>query len=242
MRYILLLVTLLPLHISAQVGIGTTAPTEALDVVGNLKFSGALMPNNSAGSMNTFLKSNGSNIPSSWVQIDTTFISDFSIKIRSLFKAGPGIIFNQNTGTITNAASLKASTQVVRANPGSTNSSSVTMVGLAGSIKTLNGTQVMVVISGDIAQSGNDGNSTIQMHYGTGTAPSNGNAASGTVAGGRLNIAFQGTGSKLKYPFSTNAIISGVTPGTTYWLDLGTTNSGGHTVNIKNVSISAFEL
>lgn len=45
------------------VGIGNNAPTEALDITGNIKFSGALMPNNSAGTAGQVLTSSGGGVP-----------------------------------------------------------------------------------------------------------------------------------------------------------------------------------
>lgn len=242
MKYILILLILAPSLLIAQVGIGTTEPIQALDVVGNINFSGALMANNTAGAQNSFLKSNGIYDSNSWVQMDTTYISNFSTKVRSLLSAGAGINYNSNTGVITNTASSKTYHQALLANPGSTNSSDVTMVGFESTITPDSGTKVMIVISGDIAQSGNDGNSTLQIYYGTGTPPSNGDDVEGTATGSHIHIEFKGTGSQIRYPFSTNTIITGLTPGTAYWMDLGTTNSGGNTVNIENVSISAIEL
>ncbi|MBK5284151.1 MAG: hypothetical protein JJE25_02020 [Bacteroidia bacterium] len=52
---------------SAQnVGIGTASPSEKLDVLGNLKFSGALMPNNNAGTVGRILMSAGAGTPPTW--------------------------------------------------------------------------------------------------------------------------------------------------------------------------------
>jgi hypothetical protein len=52
---------------SAQnVGIGTASPSEKLDVLGNLKFSGALMPNNNAGTVGRLLQSAGAGAPPTW--------------------------------------------------------------------------------------------------------------------------------------------------------------------------------
>jgi hypothetical protein len=52
---------------SAQnVGIGTATPSEKLDVLGNLKFSGALMPNNNAGTVGRLLQSAGVGVPPTW--------------------------------------------------------------------------------------------------------------------------------------------------------------------------------
>jgi uncharacterized protein YjbI with pentapeptide repeats len=49
-----------------KVGIGNIAPTEALDVTGNVKFSGALMPNNLAGTAGQVLTSAGAGVPPTW--------------------------------------------------------------------------------------------------------------------------------------------------------------------------------
>jgi len=51
------------------VGIGTTTPSQKLDVAGNIQFSGALMPGGNAGSPGQVLISNGPGTPPSW----TTF-------------------------------------------------------------------------------------------------------------------------------------------------------------------------
>jgi hypothetical protein len=54
---------------NGKVGIGNTSPTEVLDVTGNLKFSGALMPNNSAGTSGYVLSSNGAGAAPTWVSV-----------------------------------------------------------------------------------------------------------------------------------------------------------------------------
>ncbi len=51
---------------NGRLGIGTTSPGEMLDVVGNVKFSGALMPNNSYGTAGQFLMSAGMNTAPTW--------------------------------------------------------------------------------------------------------------------------------------------------------------------------------
>lgn len=52
---------------SGFVGIGTVNPTQALDVMGNVKFSGALMPNANAGLAGQVLTSQGPGNPPKWV-------------------------------------------------------------------------------------------------------------------------------------------------------------------------------
>ena len=49
-----------------NIGMGTTAPTQKLDVVGNVKFSNALMPNNLPGSSGQMLLSQGANTAPIW--------------------------------------------------------------------------------------------------------------------------------------------------------------------------------
>ncbi len=52
---------------TGKVGIGKTVPTEVLDVTGNVRFSGALMPNNAAGTAGDVLQSNGAGAVPTWV-------------------------------------------------------------------------------------------------------------------------------------------------------------------------------
>jgi hypothetical protein len=52
-----------------RIGIGNTSPTEALDITGNLKFSGALMPGGSAGTAGYVLTSNGAGATPTWTSV-----------------------------------------------------------------------------------------------------------------------------------------------------------------------------
>ena len=49
-----------------NVGIGTASPTQKLDVVGNLRVSGAIMPGGSAGTAGQVLTSNGTGVAPTW--------------------------------------------------------------------------------------------------------------------------------------------------------------------------------
>jgi hypothetical protein len=51
---------------SGNVGVGNSAPSEKLDVTGNVRFSGALMPNNAAGTSGQVLTSAGAGAPPTW--------------------------------------------------------------------------------------------------------------------------------------------------------------------------------
>lgn len=51
---------------NGRVGINKATPAEALDITGNLRFSGALMPNNTSGTTGQVLKSAGAGAPPTW--------------------------------------------------------------------------------------------------------------------------------------------------------------------------------
>jgi len=51
---------------TGHVGIGTPAPTQALDVAGSVRFSNALMPNNDAGAIGEVLVSAGASVAPIW--------------------------------------------------------------------------------------------------------------------------------------------------------------------------------
>jgi hypothetical protein len=55
---------------NGNLGINNFAPTEKLDITGNLRLSGAFMPNNNAGALGNFLQSNGPGVAPSWVNVD----------------------------------------------------------------------------------------------------------------------------------------------------------------------------
>lgn len=82
---------------------------------------------------------------------------------------------------------------------------------------------------------------TLNGKYGTGAAPANAAAASGTTFGPVGNIALTGSAVNLPLGFSFNAVLS-LTPGSTYWFDLtcGTANASDAAA-VVNVTMSLFE-
>jgi hypothetical protein len=88
---------------SGNVGIGNTSPSEKLDVTGNVKFSGALMPNNLAGTAGYFLTSAGAGTVPTWTAPGNQTISF----------APTGDVTGSTTGTTTIAPVLTIGTNKV---------------------------------------------------------------------------------------------------------------------------------
>lgn len=59
-----------------RVGIGTHQPSEILDIVGNVKFSGALMPNSLPGTSGQVLTSAGTGVAPTWTNVSSTLGTD----------------------------------------------------------------------------------------------------------------------------------------------------------------------
>lgn len=148
-----------------------------------------------------------------------------------------------SNGTTWQSTGVAASNcyQATPSNPTGTTSASPVMMGLAGAITPAGSGKVMLIISGDITNSGSSGNMSIQLSYGTGSAPINGASLAGTQAGAKL-ISGQAAQAGVSIPFSVNAVITGLTPSTAYWLDLASSISNGNTVSLKDISISACEI
>ncbi|MBI2326251.1 hypothetical protein HYU91_02585, partial [Candidatus Collierbacteria bacterium] len=109
---------------NGNVGIGTTAPTQKLDIVGNLQFSSALLPNGSSGTTGQFLISQGTSAPI-WTSSVTASSIAFSgitsgTNTQASMVVGTGAALTYSgTGTI-NASSLVGATWVAPGTIGST--------------------------------------------------------------------------------------------------------------------------
>ncbi|MFT3826183.1 MAG: hypothetical protein QM731_19830 [Chitinophagaceae bacterium] len=80
---------------TGRLGIGNTAPTEVLDVTGNMKLSGALMPNNTAGTSGYLLTSAGTGTAPTWTN-PSTLIGSSAWSL-----GGNGVASTTNIGTTT---------------------------------------------------------------------------------------------------------------------------------------------
>jgi hypothetical protein len=100
--------------------------------------------------------------------------------------------------------------------------------------------KIFVTIAGSMQSNSASGGAVAQIRYGTGTPPANGAAFTGTAIGG---IASRGVlAANTLIPFSLSAVITGLTLGTAYWLDLGYAASAAGSAALLNVAVSAFEI
>ena len=114
-------------------------------------------------------------------------------------------------------------------------------MGLSGSLKPIRSGTILVILSGyaDTATSGRGG--TIVLRYGTGTAPINGAALTGTAV---QTISYFNQNSGELFPFSVNDIITGLTLNTSVWIDisLASVGAGTNTSRVRGINISIIEI
>jgi len=146
--------------------------------------------------------------------------------------------FPNVTGTVLSTGA--AATMSTPADPTGTTNTTGLMMGLAGAITPLMSTRVCVTISGQMANNTINDGAGVKLRWGTGSAPANAAALSGTVVGAEQTmvslVAAQKSG------FSITAIISGLTVGTAIWLDAGLKAITAGTATITGVTIASVEI
>ena len=174
--------------------------------------------------------------------------------ILSSARGGTGISAAGSAGNYlrSNGTGFVSSTitknQLEPADKSSTTSTTGVMLGLAGSITPANSGQVLIIISGDMDNSGAGNGTQVRIRYGTGTAPANGAALTGTTAGTlQKYVNGDATGIGVTFipgrvPFSVNAIVPNLAITTAYWVDLEFGAITGGTARVRDVSMSIVEL
>lgn len=153
------------------------------------------------------------------------------------FTLSNGITNSGNDIRLSNTSSTFSNTL---SNPVSGSSGAVLMMGFGASV-TLTpsySTRVQVMFYGSVSNSSIQGN-LVQCRFGTGAAPANGAGATGTTVGN--NQATSSAAANAFCTVATGGIITGLTPGTTYWFDLSVQPNGGGTSTLTNMSCSVWE-
>jgi hypothetical protein len=109
-------------------------------------------------------------------------------------------------------------TQTDPADPTGTPNGGATMMGMAVSFTPKVTGRVMIIATGNMANNGAGNGASLTGSYGTGTAPTNGAAFTGTAFGRNRQITATNAGAK--HPFTASGIITGLTVNTAYWFDL----------------------
>lgn len=149
-----------------NVGINVSTPTQILTVGGNVQFSGALMPNGSAGSSGQLLQSNGAGSAPSWITNSgggMTPGASYYVQVTNTLQAGA--TFYVSSGTV-------AGTQTVQTLSGyGNNPLTINVPSPGGTSSVTNGPNINITgaIGSNPIVSGNGGNgSSINITAGNG--------------------------------------------------------------------------
>lgn len=172
--------------------------------------------------------------------IGTTFWMDIALKAAA------------NTATVSNLSvtamelnnrKLPVFVQSSPVDPTGTTSTTGVMMGIAVSITPKNSGTIMFIVTANIKNSVAADGFVVKGRFGTGTAPNNGDADTGTVFGNTNgSVATRTTGAGDFLFVKTQGIVSGLIPGTAYWIDINLAAITGGTATANNINVTAFEL
>jgi hypothetical protein len=152
---------------------------------------------------------------------------------------------NVSTGTL-NSARLAwngATLSATPADPAGSGSGSLLMMGIGGTctITPAFSTRVFVSVTGRMANSAAAGTAAAALRRGTGGAPANGAAVTGTQIGS-ASVAFTNSAAAQLAPFELSGVVTGLTVGVAIWIDIAAATGGSGTTTLTNLSCSAFEI
>jgi hypothetical protein len=134
-----------------------------------------------------------------------------------------------------------ARSQATPGNPTGTTSTGGVMAGLAGTITPAASGNVLLNINGSASNGTSGDGCTFKLRYGTGAAPSNAAALTGTVAGNANGQSMTSATGGAQQAIGITAYVTGLTPGTAYWLDVSEAAVTGGTCSLFNPTIVAIE-
>lgn len=130
-------------------------------------------------------------------------------------------------------------TQSTATPTGTTVTSAAKMLGLGATITPVKSTRVLVAITGIALNSTIGDGTNVQIAYGTGAAPSNGAAATGTAVGSVKH--FVSSTAAGQQGIALMWVVTGLTAGTAYWFDLQFEAVTGGTATLKDVDVVLIE-
>lgn len=128
------------------------------------------------------------------------------------------------------------------ADPATTTDTTGLMMGLGSTISFTprKSGNALVVISGDIDNGTASNGSQVQIRFGTGTAPVNGAALTGTVAGGLVKMVNTDATTPGRVPFTLTSVLP-LTVDVANWIDVSLASITGGTSRIRDISASVME-
>lgn len=153
------------------------------------------------------------------------------------------LAINVNTGGGITRLGAGAILQQSPADPTGTSSGTDVMMGLGTTctLTPVQSTRVALNFQGQAQNAAAGGVASVQARFGTGTAPANAAAATGTTVGSKVHSLQSSANSAVMY--RAGGVITGLTLGTAYWFDVAVSNiSTGTTASVTNNSCDAHEI
>jgi hypothetical protein len=125
-------------------------------------------------------------------------------------------------------------------NPAGTTSATYVMMGMALVLTPVVATGGWITADGQITNSSNNSETDAVICYGTGAAPANGDAQTGTII--TQPARYKSTAAGDFTPFSLTSVVSGLTAGTPYWFDLAVRAVNGGTAQVMDMDFSVLGL
>jgi hypothetical protein len=163
----------------------------------------------------------------------------YSSDMRANFLAAATEITNLQNQIAILASRQQFGATVSAGSPVGTSSSTFVMQGVNVTVTIPAGaTRAMVILTGEIGNSINNGQSYVQLAYGSGASPANGAPQTGTLIGQAIAM----VGPVDFSPFSQNALISGLVPSSQIWVGVALRTSGVGTASLTNLQITVVTL
>lgn len=164
--------------------------------------------------------------------------------IASKLTAGTGISITGTTNATVNQSLVNVSLLASPSNPTGTTATTAVMMGLGVSscrITPTYSSRVNVTIDGAASNNTASDGFSYRLYFGSGAGPANAAAIAGTAFGNAVQGGGGAGNANVQFPFSTTSTITGLTPGTTYWIDLALAVTVGGTASVTSIKCSGFE-
>lgn len=104
-------------------------------------------------------------------------------------------------------------------------------------------TRIMITIYGVVSNNANGCGGAVSIRYGTGAAPAGGAALTGSATGGVPYCVNPAAGpNTITFPISVSSFVTGLTIGTTYWIDAAITAVTGGTASYASLAVMVVEI